>query len=103
MYLTTKYIQSQNHCHPIGANVSDYAEYRTETKYLGVIMNIIEHSSPNYLKMTYPMAALCILITLCQDVYSPDGNGSYYDFWKKYEGVPEDEDFEPYVGMSPGL
>jgi len=37
-----------------------------------------------------------------QDVWSPDGEGSYYDFWKRYENISMEDDFEPEVVLSPG-
>jgi len=37
-----------------------------------------------------------------KDIWSPDGNGSYYDFWSRYEETKENEEFEPEVTMSPG-
>jgi len=35
-----------------------------------------------------------------QDIWSPSGNESYYDFWRRYEG--EEGDFQPDVRTSPG-
>jgi len=37
-----------------------------------------------------------------QDVWSPDGDGSYYDYWKRQEKIPADQEFEPDILMSPG-
>ncbi len=39
---------------------------------------------------------------MLQDIYSPSGEGSYYDFWREYEGIPEGEVFNPEVIVSPG-
>jgi hypothetical protein len=38
-----------------------------------------------------------------QDIYSPTGQGSYYDYWREYEGTPEGDEFNPEVITSPGL
>ena len=42
------------------------------------------------------------LYIFLKDIWSPDGEGSYYDFWKRYENISQEDDFQPEVVLSPG-
>ncbi|XP_023326545.1 N-acetylated-alpha-linked acidic dipeptidase-like protein [Eurytemora carolleeae] len=78
-------------------------EYQVQLEDRGVAyINTDVCMAGNYLEPLSSPTLSHLFTDATKDIDSPDGNGSYYDFWKRYEGIPEDEDFEPHVGMSPG-
>jgi hypothetical protein len=80
-------------------------EYQIQLEDRGVAyINTDVCMSGQYLEPASSPTLAHLFKSVTQDIWSPAGadNGSYYDFWKNYENIPDNEDFEPEVTMSPG-